>query len=369
MDPGTIAFLRGLRVATLAVAVGVTLGLSLPTLVGALGDYGLPGVQVGAYATLAALIVVDAVLTLRGRAWGRWRWPAVAVLLAAALGSRLLLPPGQPLPVGDWSYGEVSWIGLLVLVDLPLGVFVAFMVGYTLLSTATLQATTPIDPEILLAFALSTVAICTFQMAVAAAGVALRRVAASALVAAREAEQLHTAQLVARSLHEDRLRSYGELARTARPLLSGLADGSADPSDPAFRRRCAIESARMRRLFAESDDAADPLMHELRACIDAAERRGVVVALAARGSRPALPRDVRRALTDAPLAVLATATSAARVTVVGTPSGVAVSVTADVAATDVSIGEPDGDGAVTVRTIGDDNQLWVEARWAPGRVP
>ncbi len=67
----------------------------------------------------------------------------------------------------------------------------------------------------------------------------------------------------------------------------------------------------MRRLFAESDDVTDPLEHEIHACVDVAERQGKSVQLSIRGARPALPLDVRRALTEPVIAVLAGARSRA----------------------------------------------------------
>src|SRR4051812_39863509 len=90
----------------------------------------------------------------------------------------------------------------------------------------------------------------------------------------------------------------------------------------------------MRRLFAEADDVDDPLLHDLRACAALAGRRGAAGGLATPGSWPVLPRELRRGLTDAPLAALATAGLSARVTVVGTPAGVAVSVVTEADAPD-----------------------------------
>ena len=76
---------------------------------------------------------------------------------------------------------------------------------------------------------------------------------------------------------------------TVEPLLQDLAAGRANPADQAVQRDCAIAAARLRRLFAESDDAPDPLIHELLACADVAERRGVAADLEAVGGIPAVP--------------------------------------------------------------------------------
>jgi hypothetical protein len=100
-------------------------------------------------------------------------------------------------------------------------------------------------------------------------------------------------------------------------------------------------------------------MHELQACVDTAERRGVTVYLGACGSRPAPPLAVRRALTEPVLTVLATASAQARVTVIGSPDAVTVSVVAD--------GDPPaevpGDDTVTVTRLAENGRHWVEATW------
>jgi hypothetical protein len=153
------------------------------------------------------------------------------------------------------------------------------------------------------------------------------------------------------------------------PLLVGLARGELDPADRRTQRRCAIEGSRLRRLFAETDDVPDPLLHELRACADIAYSRGVLVDMQVVGELPELSLPVRRALTEAPLHVLAGAQRQARVTVLGRSDEVAVSVLAD-----ASLGEPaelhtplDRAPTVTVQESvvaqeGEDRR-WIQARW------
>jgi hypothetical protein len=142
------------------------------------------------------------------------------------------------------------------------------------------------------------------------------------------------------------------------PLLTGLAAGVLDPADERVRTRCAIEAARMRRLFAEHDEVPDPLLHELRACVDTAERRGVTVYLGSCGQRPDVPLRIRRALTEPVLVVLTTTRSHARVTVVGSPVSVTVHAVAD-----GDRPELPPSGEVAVSTLALDGRHWVEATW------
>jgi hypothetical protein len=190
----------------------------------------------------------------------------------------------------------------------------------------------------------------------------LGRIGTEAARAARELERVRTEEAVATAAHRRRTQRFTELAGTTMPLLEGLADGSLAPTDPVVRQGCAIEAARMRRLFAETDTVENPLLHELRHCADIADRKGVEVELDARGQWPVPPVAVRRDLTDAALTALATAESWARVTVVGSTDVVSVSVVADCAAPTVPApATPD----VRVEIFGSDGTVWMEAQWQP----
>jgi hypothetical protein len=195
-----------------------------------------------------------------------------------------------------------------------------------------------------------------YQLGITFADTLLRRMAITVAVAAKLEERLRTAQAVAEHLHRDRRERYASLDTV--PLLTGLAAGLLDPADEQVRTRCAVEAGRMRRLFAEQDEVADPLLHELRACVDAAERRGVTVYLGSCGRRPEVPLRVRRALTEPVLAVLATARSYTRVTVVGSPESVTVHAVADGGRP-----EPPRSREVAVSTLTMEGRHWVEATW------
>jgi hypothetical protein len=143
-------------------------------------------------------------------------------------------------------------------------------------------------------------------------------------------------------------------------LLHALAAGTADPADPSVQRACAVEAARLRRLLAEGDDAPDPLVHELHACADVAQRRGVAVDIETAAVIPAVPPEGRRAITDLAIAVLVNAISRVRVTVTGTADGVIVSLVSDSPA-DPDL--PSSPERLVVDSQRDQQSLWVEARW------
>jgi hypothetical protein len=149
--------------------------------------------------------------------------------------------------------------------------------------------------------------------------------------------------------------------RSVAPLLAGLADGTLDPADRGVRHACAVQASRLRRLFAETDDVAEPLLHELRACSYIADQRGVVVDLQTTGRLPRLDREARRALTEAPLLALAGAERHARITVLARSDEVAVSVLVD--GTGPAPAAAAEDPEVTVTVLDGGERRWVEARW------
>jgi hypothetical protein len=142
-------------------------------------------------------------------------------------------------------------------------------------------------------------------------------------------QRLLISESVSQEIAADRRQRAEAIEASAAPLLRALASGAADPQDPLVRRAARIESARMRRLFAEVDDTAEPMLHEVRASIDAAERLGVTVTLESRGNIPALPVALRRSMLESPMSALASAATSARVVIMAGPDSLSVSVVTD----------------------------------------
>lgn len=353
---------RGLRIAILLVSAAILFGLSLPNLVRRLDVVEFPLAQLAAFAALAAVLAAEAVLLARRRPWGTTRRAAVVVVLAASALSYVTLPEGSTSTSLDWAFGAANWVGLVVLLDRPLRSSVLFLVAHELVALANLLLLAEVARAALARFATGSVTVLGFPLCVAVVAAVLCRIGTAAATATRELERVRTEEAVATESHRRRAQRFAELSGTTVPLLEGLADGALAPDDPEIQRRCAIEAARMRRLFAEVDTVANPLLHELRHCADVADRRGVVVELDARGQVPALPVAVRRDLTEAALTALATAASWARVTMVGAADLVSVSVVADCGA--LSVPSPTAPG-VRVETFGNDATVWMEARWQP----
>lgn len=356
--------LRGLRIATLLVATVIAVGLGGSNMLRHLEAYDLAFAQVGTFAAVVVVLAVDAVLLARRRPWGHLRRPAIAVVLAASALSSVTLPEGHTSTTVDWMFGAANFVGLVVLLDRPLRSVAAFLLVHELIAVLNLLLLHEVSRDALLRLATGSVNVIGVPLCVAVGAAAVRGIHVAAMVSGREIERVRTEEAVATESHRHRQQRSAEISATSVPLLEGLADGSLTPDDPGVQRRCAIEAARMRRLFAESDTVANPLVHELRHCADVADRKGVVVELDARGQWPTPPMEVRRDITEAALTALATASSWARVTVVGDADLVSVSVVADCGI--VSIPSPVMPG-VRLDTFSNDEMVWIEVQWQPTR--
>lgn len=357
-DPSDVLaghFLRGLRIASAAIALSVLGGLALPEQLMSGWARSVPSLL-----ALTAVAAAGLVLAVRGRGWGAARWPVAGLALLVVAADVALMPPALLTTPAHQSLTAVGWIWVLLFIDVafaPILALVAVNHVGTLLLLLTVGRS---DQETLTNYLTSSIAIIGFQVVLAAAASALRRVAANATAAAVRRSQLLTAESVAQQVHADRDRRYGELRSTVLPLLRALADGTARPSDPDVQRRAAQEAARLRRLFAEADDVAEPLRGELAAVVTVAERRGLVVQQAFLGRRPSPPVQARRILLDAVAEVLLRAAGTARVTVAGGTGTLTVSVVARAPGTAAGSREVDG---IEISSVVEGGQAWTQARW------
>ncbi|MGZ3145076.1 hypothetical protein ACVDFE_24380 [Lentzea chajnantorensis] len=352
-------FLRKLRLSTAVIASAVLLLLNAPSLFPALRDFAVPAVQIAAYLYVFLLLVVEWLLVRRGRSWAKAGWPVAATLVLTHIAATATLAPSQVLEQADWSTGVVGWVTLCVLFGHPLSTLLPVLLVELGISAASLVTVAHADEDRLFGGLVALTAILAFQLCVGATAAALVRLAAAAGAARRALEETTTAHRVAVGLHEARKARCAELSTSALPLLEGLLSRALDPADPDVRRRCGIEAARMRRLFAEADDAENPLLHELDACIDLAQRRGIEVHLEVNGPIPPLPRSVRHLLTEAPLVVVTTARSTLRLVVLGTPDAVSVSAVGD--CPPVTPQETSDDTQVVVTHLATAELCWVRA--------
>jgi hypothetical protein len=167
--------------------------------------------------------------------------------------------------------------------------------------------------------------------------------------------------LAAEAVEAARRANYETIRDTVADLLDGLASGQLDPGDQVAHQRIAVAVGRLRRYLVEPDGVPDQLTHELDACADTAERRGIAVDLIApAGVVPVIPVGVRRALTDPIIHVLAATATRARITLVGSAAQVTVAIVADAC---LSAPLPTTHDSVTIAQDTEGEFLWLQANW------
>ncbi|MDX3593337.1 ATP-binding protein [Streptomyces sp. ID03-2B] len=328
--------------------------------------------QTAGFVCLVAVAVTGGAHLLRGRRIppGVRGWCLGAVLAVSAV-SAYTLPPGHATGPADWAFGVVGWHALFLLADLRVRVYAAFLGAHIGINAAAVVwhgAPAAAEAAVL---GIATVGSCGLQLAIGVLMTHLLRDTAPAAgsAAARE-EELRTRERIHEHLQSDHKERYRALTATTVPLLVGLGHGVLSPYDEEVRLRCGVEGARMRRLFAEGDAVADPLLNELRACVEVAEHQGVKVNLAVRGQPGEVPVAVRRELIDPVAVTLGRTRSTARVTVVWTPAAVRVSVVGVDCADDrteaaaVPSQNRAADPRVSVVRTRRGESVWAEASWS-----
>ncbi|MFF4081723.1 hypothetical protein ACFYZN_20250 [Streptomyces sp. NPDC001777] len=342
----------------LVCATGVLqFGLSLRPLLAQ--EYRYRWLAVTAFVALACVTAVCCGWVLRRRPLPVALVAAgTTVVLAASFCAAAAIDPDRRFQAPDWSFGLVGWHLLLLLLDRP-RVLVTVLAAHLVTSTGLFLSAGVPERAALGAAGAAVFGAVDVQLAVVVITQVLHRQSREAAAVAEE-QDLLVARMVAAQQGEQGRRSVfaGQLGATL-PLLAGLADGELDPRDDDTRRRCALASTQLRRLFAENDDVPDPLVHEVTACVDAAEQRGVEVSFAISGAVVPVPPQVRRELTGPVVAALSAARNRARVSVLRTDEEVRIAVVADACA-DVVIPST---GRVGVEYGVYGEYLRLEARW------
>ncbi|MEU5566641.1 hypothetical protein [Micromonospora musae] len=357
---------RGARIAAVAIALAWHCVIGLPAVLANRAELTTAGVVLTAWAVVAVVGVLAGVRLLRQTPLPAW--PLAGLLLAvdatvfAAAGERALFT------TANWVWGTLGWFFMLALWGRRVRGLIALLAAHSLIALVAVVGYGATAPADLARFAMyvygtSSLPIAAYVGSAVVAVLARERATTSAATHAMAAER--DAAERARRDRRDRLALVGG---TAGAVLAELADGRADPTDPLVQRRAVLAAARLRRLIAESDDVPDPLLHELRAAADLAERNGLPIDLVTIGTPPPLPVQVRRQLADPLTAMLADAREWARLTVVSGPDEVVVSlVTPDRNGPDAT-GPPEWDngsheGRVDRIYERDGEIRWVQTRW------
>ncbi|MGE5830206.1 MAG: hypothetical protein ACM30G_17860 [Micromonosporaceae bacterium] len=305
--------------------------------------------------------VVIAVVVWRGggRRIGGVQSVAVIVLVGVVVVA-WASPTRAPMDPYSWAYSTSAWFVMVAGWRLRIRALMWFLVANTLVGLAALIASGNTDRVSVARFVIVSYGVSVLQVSVLVGSRVLTTVARRTAEAQEAQARLANRRLAAGAVHEARRARFDEVRQAAAELLADLAEDRLDLTNTTTQQHMRIAVSRLRRLIVETDEVPEPLQHELRACADAAERRGVEVDLQAPvGHLPALPVAARRALTEPVIHVLAGARTRARITVVARPTDITVAVVAD-APPDTTV----AGGAETELTFDREGDvLWAQTRW------
>lgn len=336
----------------LVVVVANQLALTLPTIV----TYQHDGTW-AAYGLLTAVLALVAGSVAAGQVElpAAIAVPGAAVVLAASFIATTALPGGASFSSGNWAFGLTGWYLLLVLIERPM-TLVAALAANVALAVAWFVHDGNGDVGTAGVVILSGTSL---HVGIVVMTQVLVRDARLAVQAAAEHDAARTREELARQREQDLRTGFAGQLGAVLPLLADLADEVVSTADEATRQRCSVAAVQLRRLFAENDDVPDPLLHELTACVDVAERRGVVVSLAVSGLATPVPTEVRRELVAPMASALAVAGGRAKVSLLRTPDEVRVAVVTRAAMPD----QESTPAFVTVETSVHGGLVRSEARW------
>ncbi len=261
----------------------------------------------------------------------------------------------------NWPFSVSGWFALIALWRRRLRELIAFFVLNAVAGLCVMVSIGQTDRVSLARFIVLCCGVSFLQITLLVGSRAVTAMAGRGAGAEAAVARTRTKQIAADAVQAGRRARYQAVRETVADLLQGLATGQLDLSDPGTRQRIALAVTRLRRELVETDEVPDPLSHELRACADAAERRGIAVDLVApAGTVPSLPVELRRALTEPVISMLAAATTQARITVVASPDEVVLAVLADATLTELPTSRHAG---IELSADMEGDLPWVEARW------
>jgi hypothetical protein len=344
------------------VALGWHAGNDLPAMIAS----GPAAVAVVTWLGYAVVGMAAAPAVLRGARVGAVWTVAGCVPLLVGSAAMSVSQPDRMISFENWAWGAAGWLALLLFWNRRMREFLIFLAANSAISTTVLIARDEADRTGIAMLLIVLYGTSALQLGVFGGKFGLEATVRRFARDRAATELARTARLAAEQAHEARQDRYATARAAAGEVLAGLADGRLDPADPAVRGRSTVAAARLRRLVTEIDDVPDPLVHELRAAADVAERRGVAVTVEQVGPLPRVPLQVRRALTDAPAWAVAAAETRARITVVSNAQSVTVAVVGD-----ANIDQPRSDqpetarhDEVSVSVDREGGQIWVETRWS-----
>ncbi|RLP89506.1 hypothetical protein EAD89_14960 [Micromonospora sp. BL4] len=354
---------RGARIVSVAIALAWHVAIGLPAVLGARAEFTAPAVVLGGWLLVAGAGLVAGARLLHGAPLPPWPFAGLLLVVDAAVFAAV--GEGHLFAAANWVWSTLGWFFVLAMWGRRVAGLVALLTAHALIALVAVLGhghdAADLARYAMYVYGTFSLPVAVFVGGATIVGLARERAGAAAAVHAMAAERDAAEQ----GLRErrDRLALVGAAAGR---VLGELAAGQADPDDPEVQRRCVLAAARLRRLIAESDDVPDPLLHELRAAADLAERNGLPIDLVTIGNPPPLPVEIRRRLADPLTGILADARGWARLTVVSGQDEVVISLVTPDREGPEATGPPPGehdDGLVQHLYERDGDIRWAQTRW------
>ncbi|MEU4474194.1 hypothetical protein [Micromonospora sp. NPDC023888] len=354
---------RSARIVIVAIPLAWHAAIGLPAVLAARAEFTAPAVVLGAWAVAAVAGAVAGVRLLRGKPLPPW--PLAGLLLTVDVAVFAAVGEDQLFTAANWVWSTLGWFFLLALWGRRVVGVIALLSTHAAIALLAVLAHGP-DPADVARYVMYVYGTFSLPVAVFVGGATIVSLARERAAVSAAGHVIAAERDAAERGRRDRRDRLALVSSTAGRVLGELAAGQADPDDPEVQRRCVLAAARLRRLIAESDDVPDPLLHELRAAADLAERSGLPIDLVTIGTPPPLPVEIRRRLADPLTGVLADARDWARLTVVSGPDEVVVSlVTPDREGPDATGPPPveHDDGQVEHLYERDGSIRWAQTQW------
>lgn len=291
------------------------------------GDHGDRAVQIGIVVVALVCTAVAAVSMVR-RVPSWTVWLAYGLLVAVVPVQEWILPSSDLTAGSNWALWALGWPVAALVYRKPFGIALLALGGFWLVGSVVLLARSPTRETVAtLGYNLASVAL--IQALSIVFTMFLARAVRTALALNDAYVDRVALEAGERAIAEDVNSRYAALSRTLVPLLKRLRDPDTDPRDPSVRVAALIEDARLRRLFAQTDNQNHDLLVDLAAAIERAEERGVSVAVDVGTALPEVPVEVRDQLVAAIAPALDGAMTRARVVFTATTDTITASVVCD----------------------------------------
>lgn len=255
-------------------------------------------------------------------------WASCVLVIVLVPIQEYLLPAASLTTGSNWAFAALGWVVVALTYRFSLregmtALAVLWVIG------AGMMLALRADRDVLVTVGYDAASVALIQASVFVFTGFLVSSATTARLVNDEHVRRWAAEAEERALADDVAGRYAMLSKTLVPLLQRLREPTTDPRDPQIRLAALIEDARLRRLFAQTDNRDHQLLQELHPIIGEAEERGVSVTVDTGTVLPYVGSEVRDQLLAIAGIALAGTQSRARVVFMANGAAVTISVVCD----------------------------------------